>query len=106
MESGNKEFSPETSGICSASLPDVPAAPRYAPALPEADDFVIVNRSRFLDRRGACAIVGPGLDLEGIAFGTVEDAIKRGCEIARRSGVSLWDATTRQAVVLVGAFRR
>lgn len=51
-------------------------------------------------------ILGPGQDIDGIAFARVEDAIKRGSEIAIQSGVSLWDATTDRPLVVVDAFRR
>lgn len=93
---------------CGAALPSTEPrrSPVHSTGTLDADDFVIVKRNPCLDRRGVFAIVGPGLDLDGIPFVRLEDAIKRGSEIARRSGVSLWDTTTGQSVVLVGAFRR
>jgi hypothetical protein len=76
----------------------------------EHDDFTIVRRTGAVPavgpRAGAFAIVGPGLDPDGIPFPTVELAIARGREIAANSRVSIWDATSTGAPDLIVTFRR
>jgi len=74
----------------------------------QADDFLIVPRPRTSPRsfRGAnwFALVGPGLDAEGIPFASFSEAEARGRAIARSSGASLWDGTVTPAV-LVATFQ-
>jgi len=75
----------------------------------QPDDFVIVRvdgASRTDRRAGAFAIVGPGLEPEGIPFASLEDAITRGRQIARTSGVSLWQRADDGTLVFVVSFRR
>ena len=73
--------------------------------------FLSVRRSpgtRGLGRRAAWfALIGPGLDPEGIPFVAFDDAVARGRAIAQSSGVALWDATSSEpSPTLIATFRR
>ena len=78
--------------------------------LRDADDFTIVRRTGSMasvgPKAGAFAIVGPGLDQDGIPFLTVELATARGRCIAENTRVSLWDATGSGRAALIVTFRR
>lgn len=74
------------------------------------DDFLIIRRAGSIPTvaasGGVFALVGPGLEPEGIPFPTLDFALARGTEIALNSRVSLWDATNAGPAILVGTFRR
>ena len=73
------------------------------------DDFVIVNLPDAGTSAGASksyAIVGPGLDPQGILFDTYQQAEVRGRAIARNSKAALWFQPAQgEQDVLVVTFR-
>ncbi len=76
----------------------------------QSDDFVIVKspaaKNVLARRPGAFALVGPGLDPEGVPFVSLDEAVARGRAIAQSTKASLWDATAKEQAVLIVAFRR